>query len=64
MEILNSEMREVSPVIPEKCEDGMWLVEGVKITSTSLFDQRLYYQEANGVWTRPKGGGSWNSIDG
>lgn len=63
MKISNAEMREIAPSAPIQINNERWLLNGVEITDTSLRQQRLYAQEEDGTWTRPKGGGSWNSIN-
>lgn len=53
------------------CTDDMWMVTEVsedgkiyksKVTGYTLRHQRLYHQHENGKWSRPKGGGSVNSL--
>ena len=44
--------------------DLMWLLEGKEITDFTLRHQRMYAKEPDGTWTRPKDGGSWNSLEG
>lgn len=61
--IENEEKREVAPDAPNPLENGNFLLGGYEITNFILRQQRLYSQETCGTWTRPKGGGSWNSID-
>lgn len=42
--------------------DDYWLVDGIAITGTTLREQRMYHRHECGGWSRPKGGGSWNSL--
>jgi hypothetical protein len=61
--IENEEMREIAPEAPNPLANGNWLIGGVEISDFTLRQQRLYAQETGGTWTRPKGGGSWNSVE-
>ena len=63
MKSSNLEMRETAPSAPIRISNERWLLEGSEITDFTLRDQRMYHQEEDGTWTRPKGGGSWNSIN-
>lgn len=72
-------MRELVPKedLPIKQKDGTWQVPGIIydpetktsiigkifITDYTLRHQRLYSQETNGRWTRPKSNDSVNSLD-
>ena len=60
--VVDSEKREIAPDAPNLLSNGNWMVGGFEISDFILRQQRLYHQEENGTWTRPKGGGSWNSI--
>lgn len=48
---------------PVKLCNDWWNVEGSDITGYTLREQRLYHQHECGCWSRPKGGGSVNSIE-
>lgn len=43
-----------------KCQ--MWLVNGVRITNTTLREQRMYCQHEDGRWSKVKGLFSENSL--
>lgn len=62
MNIENKEKREIAPSAPNPLQGEKWMLDGVEIADTTLRQQRLYAQEPNGTWTRPKNGGSWNSF--
>ena len=53
-EISNAEMREIAPDAPNPLPNGMWLINGIQISDFVLRQQRMYAQEQNGTWTRPK----------
>jgi len=63
-------MRKIDNPLRESCkapfkkDNGKWIIPGElqSITPYTLFYQRMYHKEDDGTWTRPKGGGSFNSI--
>lgn len=54
-----------APVLLEEASNDWaerWLVEGSEVTGYTLKQQRLYHHHRDGIWSRPKGGGSINSL--
>lgn len=51
---------------PEWFKEPVWIwdVSDYWVTEYTLFQQRLYAQDENGNWTRPKNKESTNSLDG
>jgi hypothetical protein len=51
--------------IPDFWEEPVWIwdIADYFITEYTLFSQRLYAQDENGNWTRPKNKDSTTSID-
>lgn len=50
---------------PDWFGDNVWIwdIDDYWITEYTLFNQRLYAQDSNGNWTRPKDKDSVNSIE-
>lgn len=50
---------------PEWWDEPVWIwtIDDYFITEYTLFNQRLYAQDENGNWTRPKDKDSVNSIE-
>jgi len=47
---------------PVKKPNNMWRVNGATITDFTLKQQRGYALHSNGQWSKPKNGGSTNSL--
>lgn len=51
---------------PDWFPDNVWVwdIDNYFITEYTLFNQRLYHQHENGLWSRPKSRDSVNSVEG
>ena len=56
--------REEVKVKPRKVSgsEDRWVIDGISITGYTLREQRLYQEHPDGLWSRPKGGVSENSL--